>query len=282
MSLILGSLISAGASLLGNILGNKSKDETNAMNMQIAQMNNATQEKWAQKNFDFQQEAAHQGIGWKVQDAISAGLHPLAALGSQTFSPSPVSINSSTPSLESKSYDFGSMGQDLGRAAKAVQDNATRQLVDEEEARKLDLEKKALENDVLKTELVSRINRSSRGAGMIGPPLPRPGPMRSSSGYAIGDDEMKSKDEAHPSVKRLPLWGMFDLETYPGRSSGQDLENEYGEYGGGALALPNILADAIYTYGPSGGFSFPAGSGSRIKRFRRGRYTAPSYRPWAE
>lgn len=268
------ALISAGANLLGGWLNRNAQEKFNEQ--QLA---------FGREQLDFQKQAAMHGVSWKVADSVAAGLHPLAGLGAQTFSPSPVSVGGEAPK-----YDFSSLGQDLSRAAKAVQEDAVREKVDEAQARSIALEKGRLENDILRSDLASRLNRSSQSGGQLGPPLPsgstvpipRPGPSRSASGFAIGDDEMKAKDESAPGVRRLPLWGVLPINSYPGRATGQDLENEYGEYGGGLMAIPNIATDLVYTYGPSGGFKMFGGSGYSAKRFRRGRYTAPSYRPWAE
>lgn len=261
---MLGELLSAGASLINGFANRSSQEDYNKQQLQLAQQNMAMQKEFAQM-----------GIRWKVEDAKAAGLHPLAALGAQTSSFSPVSVGGEAPKM-----DLGSLGQDLSRAFKATMSKEER---DESEARKISLEKGKLENELLRSQL----NRTAPTSGQIGPPipLPRPGPRRTAEGFAVADDDIKSKEESTPGVNRLPLWGVLPIKTYPGRATGQDLENEYGEYGGGALALPNIATDLIYTYGPEGGLRLPAlggGSGSRIKRFRRGSYTAPSYRPWAE
>lgn len=254
---MLDALISAGANLLGNIMSNSSKSDTNAMQMQIAQMNNATQEKWAQKNLDFQGDIAKHGLQYKVQDAIAAGIHPLAGLGATTFSPSPVSVGSSSPTLESKSYDFSSIGQDLGRAAKSLQTEETRKAADEAEARKLTLEKGSLENDLLRSELASKLIRSRTG-GQLAPamptsvpsriPLPRPGPERSYGGYALSEDEMKQKAEGAPSTRTLRWYGL-PLDANPASSDAQDHENRYGEWGGDIIGLTNIPGDIAHTMG---------------------------------
>lgn len=44
------------------------------------------------RNADLQREFAQHGISWKVADAKRAGVHPLAALGAQTQSASPVYV----------------------------------------------------------------------------------------------------------------------------------------------------------------------------------------------
>lgn len=235
---MLSALISAGANLLGNLFNKSSQEDYNRQQMQIAQQNVAAQKEFAQH-----------GISWKVADAQAAGLHPLAALGAQTTSFSPVSVGGSAPQM-----DFGSLGQDLGRAAKAMASSDAREAVDQERMRKLELERAGLQNDVLRAELASKLSTQSRGAGQLGPPmpvhgsvpLPRPGPYRQ-SGFAVSEDELKTKEVSGPGAKKLPLWGVFDLNTYPHRATGQDLENEYGEFGGSALAVPNTITDAIYT-----------------------------------
>ena len=63
------ALITGGASLLGGLIGRKSAKSTNRMNYML------------------QKEFAQKGIQWKVADAKAAGIHPLAALGAQTHSP---------------------------------------------------------------------------------------------------------------------------------------------------------------------------------------------------
>ena len=56
MSVVLGSLIGAGASLLGGLFGRKNNDSTNKTNMAINQMNNEFNASEAQKARDFQLE----------------------------------------------------------------------------------------------------------------------------------------------------------------------------------------------------------------------------------
>lgn len=66
------AIIAAGAALYNAYKGEESQQDANLA------------------NYNAQKEFAQQGIGWKVQDAKAAGLHPLYALGGSgaTFSPS--------------------------------------------------------------------------------------------------------------------------------------------------------------------------------------------------
>lgn len=275
---MLDALISAGANLIGGMLNRQSQEDFN--NKQIG---------LAHEQMDLQKEFATHGIQWKAQDAIAAGLHPLAALGAQTSSPSPVSVGGEAPK-----YDFSSMGQDLSRAAKAAQDLGTRQAVDQQKANKLDLESKQLDNEIKAQTLASRILSTSRAAGQLGPPvpLPRPGPSRTRGidgrpEFAITEDEIKQQPGDAPKYKQLQIMGV-PVQAWPGTSDvGGAIQQRYGEESSltNHLAYPTALADLVYSYGLTPdqlmGMIY-GGSGSRIKRFRRGNYTASSYRPWAE
>lgn len=239
---MLGELISAGANLIGGFFNRQSQNEYNKQQMQIAQQNMALQREFAQS-----------GIQWKVQDAKAAGLHPLAALGAQTSSFSPVSVGGSAPEL-----DLGSAGQDIGRAVKAAMSQNDRAAQDEATARRLSLEKAGLENDILRQELLSKAVRSSPVSAQVGPgfpantsviPLPRPGPARTlSEGAAVGDDEIKQKAEDYPGTKIVRPFG-YPLYANPWFNDGQQFEDRYGdsEIGSTVKFGVNTLADHVYS-----------------------------------
>lgn len=111
----------------------------------------APQDDW-DRQVAMQKEFAQNGISWKVQDAKNAGLHPLAALGAQGTSFSPVSVGSQSDSLSG-------LGQDVMRAYNATAPASERLLS------KLQVERAGLENELLR----SQIRRSNVG---IGPSLP--------------------------------------------------------------------------------------------------------------
>lgn len=234
-------LISAGANLLGGLLNRNSQEKFNEQQIALGR-----------ENIALQKEFAQHGISWKVDDAKSAGLHPLAALGAQTNAFSPVSVGGEAPKM-----DFGSLGQDLSRAAKAMSTAEQRRLVDEERERKLDIESKALDNDLKRSTLGSRVLSTSRNGGQLGPPMPSAdmpgnwqtmvsGGPRRADGVAVADDDMKSKAASTPGVRSLNLWGVYPFKTNPNIATGQDLEDVGGEYGGGVMSLPNIPAHIIW------------------------------------
>ncbi len=78
---MLNSVLNLGSNLLTNEINRKSQSKINSQNLA------------AQKEF------AQNSIQWRVNDAKAAGLHPLAALGSNgtTYTPSAVSSQSNSP-----------------------------------------------------------------------------------------------------------------------------------------------------------------------------------------
>ncbi len=90
-----------------------------------------------QQNFDWQQTMAKHGIKMRVEDAKSAGVHPLYALGANTPSSYPVQ------SIQG-GRSGGMPGQNIGRSQMAT-------MTKEERAARL--ENQTLQNDLLKTQI---------------------------------------------------------------------------------------------------------------------------------
>lgn len=144
---MLRSLISAGASLLGNVIGGK--------------MASDSAEDAARLNTEYQKEFAQQGIRWKVADAAAAGVHPLMALGAQTIGYAPSYVGSSMGDYVSRG--LSEAGQDIGRAVNAGQTNLER------------LQERLLESQIRGQEIENDKNASkvalTTGAAM-NPPFP--------------------------------------------------------------------------------------------------------------
>lgn len=128
---MLGSIIGAGASILGGILGSNSAKKT------------------AQMNIKHQREFAQHGVRWKVADAKAAGIHPLYALGASTVPFSPVSGYTGD-------YGVSEAGQNIGRAIDAGSTRSERNTSFSRTANALTLERMGLQNDILKAELASK------------------------------------------------------------------------------------------------------------------------------
>lgn len=145
-----GSLIMAGSSLLGGLMGQSSQKK--ALSAQMA---------LADRQMEMQKQFAQQGIRWRVEDAQKAGIHPLYALGAQpqSFSPVSISADGSSPMGDALS----SMGQDIGRAMMAKQTAGERFNAQVE---RLKLENMELNNDLLRSQIARNYGVS------LPPPMP--------------------------------------------------------------------------------------------------------------
>ncbi|UDN67888.1 DNA pilot protein [robinz microvirus RP_172] len=136
---MLGEIISAGANLLGGILGQNDK----------------------KKDRELQKDFAQQGIQWKVADAKAAGLHPLAALGAQTTSYAPVSVGG--PSIAS---GVASAGQDISRAVDATRTSGQKLDAYGKTIQDLNVQRMGLENQLLSSQ-IAKVNQAGNP-----PPMP--------------------------------------------------------------------------------------------------------------
>lgn len=198
----IGPLISAGASLLGGLLGKSSAEKQNAANL-------ALQREMAEKNIQLQRDFAQQGIRWKTEDAKAAGIHPIYALGAPTHNFSPVNIGALPGADMSMSNAVNSMGQDIGRAV-----NATRTASDREDAyttsvKALTLQKFGLENDLLAAQIAK--------LSPLNPPFPDP---------QVADPFFpQEKPKGRPSL----MFNDIPWYTHGGSANANEFEDRYGE-----------------------------------------------------
>lgn len=128
------AIISAGASLLGSLFGERGKE----------------------KEIQLQKDFAQQGIRWKVDDAKAAGIHPLYALGASTHSYAPVGVGSSLQ------QGLSDAGQHIGRAMEAKATNPERV---SNRLMELQLQRGELENALLASQ-IRRINQPGHPPAM--------------------------------------------------------------------------------------------------------------------
>lgn len=152
---MLGSLIGAGASIIGGLLGNKAQKEANKQ----AEAQSLRQEA-------LQKEFAQSGIQWKVQDAEKAGVHPLYALGAQTTSYQPMSVGGGASDFSW----LGDAGQNIGRAIDATTGPQGRMATIALRAAEMDLQGKSLDNDIKRATLASALQTSQQAGN--GPGIP--------------------------------------------------------------------------------------------------------------
>lgn len=196
-------LISAGASLLGGLIGRDSQREQQ------------------ERNIALQREFAQSGIQWKVADAKKAGIHPLYAMGAPSISPA-VSVQS-----DPLAGALHSMGQDLGRAAQAgssTDDRAATGVVQQ-----LALERAGLQNELLRTQIASIRARNAQG-GQLGPGVP----IGPTNDFVVPE---KNKPEERPPI----MIGGERIVSDPGTSPAQSVEDLFGEEGPAAATMQTVV-----------------------------------------
>lgn len=243
---ILPALISGGFGLLGGHLKSKDNEAANVMNMHLATQNlannaahlqfqkevhsdqlaeNATARAANQaineRNIALQREFAQSGIQWRVQDAIQAGIHPLAALGGSgaTYSPAahiaggtfsspsgPSGVSANFSSSGGMGDALTSMGQDLSRAVEKSMNASDRTDSYTAAMQVLNLEKGSLENELLRSQL-SRSRQASNPPMPVGQRYGVDGQGSTASGTTaasvvkLKEGEITGRDPARPSTE---------------------------------------------------------------------------------
>lgn len=113
--------VETGMNLVKDVFGYEQTRKMNSMNYDQNLQNMQFQDKWNQRNFDLarsnidlQREFAQKGISWRAADAKSAGIHPLAAMGANPMSFSPVSVGGQA--VQSRFHPMGQKFSGFGNA----------------------------------------------------------------------------------------------------------------------------------------------------------------------
>jgi len=146
----LAALAPVVGSLVGGLMNSDSQRSANSANKQIAQA-----------QLTAQQDAAKNGISWRVQDAVNAGLSPLVGAGASTTSISPTAIGMQANTGMGDAVS--NMGQHVGRAAMAMQDPNTKKASAQLEA--LALERAQLNNELLRSQITKINSPTQAGSG---------------------------------------------------------------------------------------------------------------------
>lgn len=208
---IISGIIGAGASLIGGSANRSAQEKANAQNLAWAREQQT-------RNEALQREFAQTGIRWKVDDARSAGIHPLYALGAQTTSFSPTVVGADQQAA-SAGDGIAAAGQSIGRAVEAGLTRQERAVAGAQTA--LSLEKAQLENDLLRTEI------DSKRRAMIGPAMPALG----DPGVVPGTNVPLPVPRPLGSTQTAFEWGPFRMTHHPnpGELSQDALEKDLGE-----------------------------------------------------
>lgn len=177
-------MLAAAAQAVGQIAGGVI---SNYYNQQQQRRNEANQREFAQH-----------GVQWKVEDAKRAGIHPIYALGAPTHSFAPQSVG------DSLGPAIANAGQYIGRAVNSTSSDPTRATAFTQAAQTLALEKGALENELLRSN-ISRMRQQQN------PPMPTPDQRwgvdgQAESGVAIKEKrERQNWDPSNPSGEAFAI-----------------------------------------------------------------------------
>lgn len=223
---MLGSLVSAGAGLIGGFLNSNSTKKANEQNAALARENIAQQREFAQ-----------QGLTWKIDDAFRNAdrVHPIYSMGSTGPTFSPVSANFAADTGVGSA--IASAGQDIGRAVNATATGKQRTDAFTVASQKLAIEKGTLENELLRTELASKNGRLRQ---VSAPPFPGDNyliPGQPSSGIVDAvKDKALERIRGHPDAKHMEPGAITDvghartsggLFPVPGDDTKQRIEDNF-------------------------------------------------------
>lgn len=221
---MLGALISAGSSILGGILGNKSAKDAQKANLAA------------------QREFAKNGIQYRVQDAKKAGIHPLYALGANTHSFTPSFVGSN-----SLAEGVAQAGQDIGRAVTAgMTSNEKNQATMD----RLTIQRAELENTKLASEIAlmnqpgsgPNINQSSLIPGQGSTPVIGEVTMQPTQTGSRQDERLHAGAGTRPDLDFLQT-GDGGFAPVPSKEAAEAIESSI--FASGAHALRNMVIPSI-------------------------------------
>lgn len=119
----IGTMISAGTDLLGNILSNNSQLKANEANIRVAQMNNEFNERMLEKQMRYNSAPE------QVQRFKDAGLNPALMMQGQGAGQAGVATAAAFPEIRPQNWDFSSIGNAIQAGVQRHKEN---QMLDEE------------------------------------------------------------------------------------------------------------------------------------------------------
>lgn len=190
----------------------------------------------AREQMETQREFAQNGIRWKVADAKAAGIHPLAALGAQTFSYNPVATG-----------DYG-ISEALGRMGQGVDRAAHAKALAEERALDADLKRAQIANvnaqtDAVQTQAMASkaslantaqvppmpVTNATTPAGILDKPIQAFGWIKDHKGRITGvipSEDFKSRTEDTLGVEWMP-WASSGIRNFRAKVLGEPIDGMY-------------------------------------------------------
>lgn len=169
---ILSAVSPVVGSLAGALINKRSNDKQHQYQTHVEQRNTAMQ-------YDFAKNA----LQWRAEDARKAGIHPLAAMGASTHSPS--SHVSGGGGMADVGSNLSQMGQDIGRAIRASTDKYTR------EVQQINLENLRTDSAMKKLQYQQALKSANQQT-----PPPVPNPTQEQTNVSGHVDKIKSRVES--------------------------------------------------------------------------------------
>lgn len=182
---MLGTLIGAGLSLAGGLIGREAQEDQRA------------------KNEALQREFAQNSVQWRVADAKKAGIHPLYAMGAPTMSPA-VSVQG-----DPLGASLSSMGADVGRAMTAMNTPGEKLAGAASVLQDMQVTNMALRNDLLASQ-IRKLNQAGNPPGVpIGDAerVPTNAKLKENPRMVIGGEEVIGDPGFSPTNELSDAYG---------------------------------------------------------------------------
>lgn len=207
---MVGPAVDIARDFFGYQESEKARDEAMSFNRDTEVRNTAEAERFAKNS-----------VSWRVADALNAGIHPLAALGMQGFTP-PASANFVEPNYN-KAKLVQDMGQNVSRAVYKMSTAGQR----ERAMSDLTLEHARLENELLRSQ-IARIQN-------VGPAYP------GDTNFVPGQG-----DSGLGLVDRRPMRSVVSEPGRPAQEAGWRPDVSYSRTDSGfAPMIPTSLTESL-------------------------------------
>lgn len=178
-----GSIVSGALGAIGGFLGNSSQESMFSQAQALSR-----------EQFEYQKALHQNQIQWRVQDALKAGVHPMAALGLSSMSFSPVS-SSSMPGYDNW---LGEIGQNVDRAiqqGKSAEERKQAQAL-QDRLMNIQIRKGEADADLAETEASAARYRLQREMFPAPPPVNSPVGLISGQGDSLTITNPSTLDSA--------------------------------------------------------------------------------------
>lgn len=195
MSDFFGALVEGAFNLAGSAIDHKQAAVGRGQQMDLAR-----------DQLAFQNDLAHHGVRYRVDDARRAGIHPGLALGMQPFNPTPVNVSGSSGGNFAQS--FANAGHSFSRAI-----DSTRTQAERDHARTmaaLQLENAGLQNDYIRSQ-IARLQRDQVGPPMVDPANPGVRMFGTSDASGLIKEEPMQRQAAAPDRPHQEAGAVTDL-----------------------------------------------------------------------